>query len=213
MLNNTYEVFKGIKYAESKRFQNSKLLNFSTNNNMNSYGTICPQPYNPLDSWFSTKTQSITQNEDCLYLNIWKSSSSNDKKPVMILIHGGGFVNGHGSAELNCPEFFVQNNDCIVVTFNYRLGAFGFLDLSDYGKNIGLYDQFNAIKWVHKNIEKFDGDTNNITLAGQSAGAMSIHALLKLPNVKSYIQKAILMSGVFQGPSVSLYLVYENDFT
>ncbi|WP_180542071.1 carboxylesterase family protein [Staphylococcus haemolyticus] len=204
MSDNTYEVFKGIKYAESKRFRNSKLLNF-TFTKSNSYGSICPQPYNPLDSIFSTKSQILTQSEDCLYLNVWKNVSPNEKKPVMIWIHGGGFVNGHGSAELNTPDLFVQNNDCIVVTFNYRLGAFGFLDLSDYGVydiNVGLYDQLNAIKWVHKNIKKFGGDPNNITLAGQSAGAMSIQALLKIPELNNYVQKAILMSGVFQGPRV-----------
>ncbi|WP_141764487.1 carboxylesterase family protein, partial [Staphylococcus sp. HMSC62A08] len=158
----------------------------------NSYGKICPQPHNPFNSIFSTERQKLTQSEDCLYLNIWKNSSQNAKKPVMVWVHGGGFVNGHGSAEVNLPNVFVQNNDCIVVTFNYRLGAFGFLDLSSYGDydvNIGLYDQLNAIKWVYQNIKKFGGDPENITLAGQSAGAMSIQALLKIPDMKKYIKK------------------------
>ncbi|MBC9873921.1 carboxylesterase family protein [Macrococcoides bohemicum] len=214
MVETTYEVFKGIKYAEAKRFKKSKLLKFTSINN-NLYEKICFQPHNPINELFSTKKQSFHQSEDCLYLNIWKNSSPTEKKPVMIWVHGGGFVNGHGNAEINCPDIFVQSNDCIVVTFNYRLGAFGFLDLSNYGDydiNVGLYDQLNVIKWVNENIIKFGGDPNNITLAGQSAGSMCIQALLKLPDITNYVQKAILMSGVFQGPRVDEMKRIGKDF-
>lgn len=195
-----YTVFKGIKYATSKRFKKSKIKPFKKFNNVE-IGYIAPQPHNPIEKIFSISDVSYKQSEDCLYLNIWRSTSSNKKKPVMIWIHGGGFINGHGNLDINSPEIFVQNHDCIVVTINYRLGAFGFLDLSDFGDfdiNVGLSDQINAIRWVTKYIQLFDGDPNNITLAGQSAGAISIHALLMMPEVEKLVHKSILISGTFQ---------------
>ena len=90
----------------------------------------------------------------------------------------GSFLQGHGTAELYCPEHIVEQENIIVVTFNYRLGALGYLDWSYFNQHLnynnGISDQINVLRWVHQYIEHFGGDSNNVTLMGQSAGSMSI---------------------------------------
>lgn len=91
-----------------------------------SFKSIPPQPYNKLETFFSSHAQLFNQSEDCLYLNIWCQNNQYNNKPVIIYFYGGGFVNGHGSQELYTPEHIVARHDVIVITFNYRLGALGF---------------------------------------------------------------------------------------
>jgi len=144
--------------------------------------------------------------EDCLYLNIFKPKNvaENEKLPVFVWIHGGGFTSGSGTLPLYSGENFVKNN-VIYVSINYRIGIFGFFahpDLSKESKegisgNYGILDQIEALKWINENIEKFSGDKNNITIAGQSAGAYSVNALMVSPKAKGLFQKAVLLSGGF----------------
>lgn len=138
--------------------------------------------------------------EDCLYLNIWTPAHSAGKKlPVLFYIHGGGFFNGY-SYELEFDGEHVAKNGIILVTANYRMGAFGFFaheklfsPLHPFG-NQGLEDQLMALKWVHENIAAFGGDPDLITIAGQSAGGMSVQCLMASPLAKGLFRGAILMS-------------------
>ncbi|MGH2510517.1 MAG: carboxylesterase/lipase family protein, partial [Ktedonobacteraceae bacterium] len=140
--------------------------------------------------------------EDCLYLNIWSPQADEKKRPVMVWIHGGAFVVGSSSQPDYNGASFAQQGDVVVVTLNYRLGVLGFLQLGDLAGeeyasagNLGLLDQIAALKWVRDNIAAFGGDPHNVTIFGESAGAMSIGTLLAMPATKGLFQKAILESG------------------
>ncbi len=141
------------------------------------------------------------QGEDCLTANIWTRDTSG-KKPTMVYIYGGGYVSGGTADPLYHGENFVENNDVVMVSINYRLGPFGFLDLSEIGgkeyehsRNLGLLDQIAGLKWVKENIASFGGDPDNITVFGESAGASSIMRLMSSDLSKGLFQKAIIESG------------------
>lgn len=142
--------------------------------------------------------------EDCLYLNVWtpKPGKSNAKLPVTLWIHGGGYTAGWGfEPEMDGEEW--AKHGVVLVTFNYRLGVFGFFThplLSEESPNgvsgnYGMLDQIAALKWVKENIAQFGGDPDNITIMGQSAGAMSVQTLLASDLSKNLISKAIIQSG------------------
>ena len=145
------------------------------------------------------------QGEDCLYLNVWKAEdASAGKKPVMVYIHGGAFVAGSADMALfDCAELIRENPEVIVVTIQYRMGVFGYLHLShlpdgkDYpdAQNLGLLDQKMALKWVHENIAGFGGDPDNVTIWGESAGAISCVLLPLVKGSQQYFQKVISQSG------------------
>ncbi|TWX64150.1 carboxylesterase/lipase family protein [Colwellia demingiae] len=174
----------------------------------NNFGSIAPQLPNNNDLLMS---QALIENqsEDCLNLNIYSNKLSEDSPfegnkpcPVMVWIHGGGFTVGAGSLPIYEGSNLATATNCIVVTLNYRLGALGFLRLKDITKgevnstgNEGLEDQLLALQWLHKNIHHYGGDKNNITLFGESAGAMSIACLLAMPKAKGLFHKAIMQSG------------------
>jgi len=143
-----------------------------------------------------------TLNEDCLYLNVYRPSGTSKKKlPVFVWNHGGGNTGGAGR-DTN-PDKFVTRSDVVFVTINYRLGAMGWLDTpaleadnpDGSTASFGLLDQQAALRWVQKNIAAFGGDRNNVTLAGQSAGASNNCAQLASPGAKGLIDRAILHSG------------------
>ena len=139
--------------------------------------------------------------EDCLYANIWAPRTAR-RLPVIVWIHGGGFSNGSASMPLYWGDQLARRG-VVVVTFGYRLGPFGFLALpaltaesphhssGDYG----LLDQLAALQWVHRNIAAFGGDPGRVTIAGQSAGAMSVSVLMASPLAKGLFQRAIAESG------------------
>ncbi|XP_020714307.1 esterase B1 isoform X2 [Ceratitis capitata] len=137
--------------------------------------------------------------EDCLYLNVYaKQLKSDQPLPVMVWIYGGGFTIGEASRDIYAPDYFMER-DVVLVTLNYRVGALGFLSLNDPELNVpgnaGLKDQLLALRWVQENIANFNGDPNNITLFGESAGAASIHFLMLAPKAQGVFHKAILQSG------------------
>ena len=145
----------------------------------------------------------IEISEDCLYLNIWTpAESQNDKLPVMFYIHGGGDSTGFPHEPEHDGAYIAQHG-VIYVNVTYRLNVFGFLahpeltEESEYhaSGNYGLLDQLAALKWVHENIAYFGGDPENVTIFGQSAGAGNVHAHCTSPLSKSYINKAISVSG------------------
>jgi para-nitrobenzyl esterase len=140
--------------------------------------------------------------EDCLYLNIWSPGADQQKRPVMVYIHGGAFTLGSASDPWYDGTSFAANHNIVVVSLNYRLGILGFIYLKDlagadasYTGNCGLLDQIAALQWVRENIAAFGGDPDQVTVMGESAGAMSIGALLGMPEAKGLFQRAILQSG------------------
>ncbi|XP_055620726.1 acetylcholinesterase isoform X2 [Toxorhynchites rutilus septentrionalis] len=143
-------------------------------------------------------TQEIEGSEDCLYLNVYtpKVDSEGKPLPVMVFIHGGAFLFGSGNNDCYSPEYLLQEG-VVAVTLNYRLSSLGFLYLPSQGieGNAGLKDQLMALKWVNQNIAKFGGDSNNVTLFGESAGAASVHLHLLSENSRKYFHKAICQSG------------------
>ncbi|XP_053969307.1 esterase B1 isoform X1 [Anastrepha ludens] len=137
--------------------------------------------------------------EDCLYLNVFTKNINPDKpRPVMVWIYGGGFQIGEASRDMYSPDF-LMSKDIVLVTIAYRLGPFGFLSLDDPDVNIpgnaGIKDQILALRWVKENIAAFGGDTNNVTIFGESAGGASTHICILSEQSKGLIHKGIVMSG------------------
>jgi para-nitrobenzyl esterase len=133
--------------------------------------------------------------EDCLNLNVWTPEpTSGAALPVMVWIHGGAFVNGSGAVPTYDGTRFAGDG-VVLVTINYRLGVEGYLWLEDGTNNRGLLDQIAALEWVHENIAAFGGDPGNVTVFGESAGAMSIGALLASPRAEGLFHRAIVQSG------------------
>lgn len=164
------------------------------------YGAIAPQESFPLPG---LPDESEPQSEDCLFLNIFSPGLDGAPRPVMVWIHGGAFSMGSGSTQMYTTGTIASQGNIVLVTINYRLGALGFLNLDEVTKgkipstgNEGLQDQIAALRWVKKNIAAFGGDPENITVFGESAGAMSIGCLLNIPETCGLFERAILESPV-----------------
>jgi len=166
------------------------------------YGPDCMQQPFPGDA----APLGVTPAEDCLYANVWAPEAglkAGTKAPVMVWIYGGGFVNGGSSPAVYSGDRFARDG-VVLVSFNYRVGRFGFFahpalsaENADGGLlgNYALMDQIAALKWVRGNIAAFGGDPSNVTVFGESAGGMSIHALLTSPLAEGLFHKAIIQSG------------------
>ncbi|MBT2469821.1 carboxylesterase family protein [Streptomyces sp. ISL-66] len=144
--------------------------------------------------------------DDCLTLNIWTPAADGGRRPVLLWIHGGGFVSGSGSLPNYSGETFARDGDLVVVSINYRIGPLGYLYFGAEGQdgqddpeagNFWLTDQLAALRWVHENIARFGGDPGSITVAGQSGGAMSTAALAGHPEAQRLFQRVILQSPPF----------------
>lgn len=143
----------------------------------------------------------VDPDEDCLYLNVWSPAADEQRRPVMVWLHGGAFVSGAGSEGLYDGSAHATDGDVVLVTVNYRLGAFGFLHLAEHGGsefassgNCGLLDQVAALRWVRDNIAAFGGDPDNVTVFGESAGAISVGDLLVMPQARGLFHRAIIES-------------------
>ena len=140
--------------------------------------------------------------EDCLYLNVWTGSTSGkEKRPVFVWIYGGGFSSGSAACDVYDGKEYAKRG-IVFVSINYRVGALGFMahpELTKEGNgtsgNYGLMDQVAALKWVKENIAAFGGDPSKVTIAGQSAGSMSVNALIATPYAKGLFERAIAESG------------------
>lgn len=204
--NESIIAFKGIRYATANRFELPKeVTNWDGVYDAKEYGNCCYQPrsfYNEEENkkkYFYYKEfrkgETYTYSEDCLFLNIWipKNYQETENLPVIVYIHGGGYKGGCGH-ELHFDEPVWPLKDVIAITINYRLGPLGFACVDDVG-NFGLYDQVCALNWIKHNISSFKGDPNNITIMGQSAGAMSIQQLCMSSLTKGLFHKAVMSSG------------------
>jgi para-nitrobenzyl esterase len=197
-------VFRGIPYAAPPvgdlRWRAPRpALNWSGVRDASKLGHNCMQhqPYDDIDPFAAGVS------EDCLYLNVWTASlTPKAKRPVMVWIHGGGFWAGFGGEERHNGAPLAKKG-AVVVTLNYRLGPFGFLAHPALGDgsaqspvgNYGLLDQIAALEWVKRNIARFGGDPNRVTIFGESAGGMSVGSLIASPLAKGLFQRAILESG------------------
>ena len=136
----------------------------------------------------------VIPGEDCLNLNVWTPDASAAGLPVLVWIHGGSFMNGSGSVGAYDGAAFARDG-VVCVSINYRLAAEGFLFLDDGVANLGLLDQLAALRWVQENIAAFGGDPARVTVAGESAGAMSVTTLLSMPLAAGLFSQAIAQSG------------------
>ena len=168
-------------------------------------GPRCPQLGVGKGSFYEHEFYPVEEpmDEDCLYLNVWTpAQSTGEKLPVIFWVHGGAFMTGYGHSAHFDGEHFARQG-VILVTINYRLNIFGWMvhpELSAESENgvsgnYGLLDQIFALEWTRCNIAAFGGDPDNITIAGQSAGAMCVQALLTTPRTQGMVSKAILQSG------------------
>lgn len=168
-------------------------------------GPRCPQLGVGKGSFYEKEFYPVEEpmDEDCLYLNVWTPAQSTDEKlPVIFWVHGGAFLTGYGYSAHFDGEHFARQG-VILVTINYRINIFGWMvhpELTAESKhrssgNYGLLDQIFALKWTRRNIAAFGGDPENITIAGQSAGAASVQALLVTPLTRGMMSKAIMQSG------------------
>ena len=136
----------------------------------------------------------VIPGEDCLNLNVWTPDVNAAGLPVLVWIHGGSFMNGSGSVGAYDGTAFARDG-VVCVSINYRLAAEGFLFLDDGIANLGLLDQLAALRWVQENIAAFGGDPARVTVAGESAGAMSVTTLLSMPLAAGLFSQAIAQSG------------------
>jgi para-nitrobenzyl esterase len=160
-----------------------------------------PQPFYCWSEEFIAQVEPII--EDCLYVNVWTTAKpKSEKQPVFVWIYGGGLNSGSANCAIYDGEEMAKKG-VVFVSLNYRVGVFGFMahpELSkesghDASGNYGFLDQIAALKWVQKNIAAFGGDPNNVTIAGQSAGAFSVTAMIASPLAKGLFHKAIPQSG------------------
>jgi len=209
-------VFKGIPYAappvgERRWLPPAPVGPWAGVRPAKTFGAVAPQNIlepDPQNELLVAVTNALgsgerePQSEDCLYLNLWTPGTDDARRPVMFWIHGGGFSGGSGSSPQYEGSTLAKRGDVVVVTINYRLAPLGFLRLNEVtgGRipstgNEGLLDQTAALEWVRDNIAAFGGDPDNVTIFGESAGGMSVGALLGLPAAKGLFHRAIPQSG------------------
>lgn len=161
------------------------------------FGNSCPQGHHRVPGMAASGPRA----EDCLVLNIYTPGTDSGRRPVLLWIHGGGFTLGSGSELLYDGGHLAERGDVVVVTIHYRLGALGYAYFGKQGEawgasaNCGQLDQIEALKWVADSIGSFGGDSQNITVFGESAGASAVATLLAMPDAKGLFHKAILQSG------------------
>jgi para-nitrobenzyl esterase len=196
-------VFKGIPYAAppvgALRWKAPQPAAAWTGvRKADAFGARCPQVKVWDDIVFRDE-----MSEDCLYLNVWAPADAK-KLPVMVWIHGGGFIAGSGSEPRQDGER-MAGKGVVVVNLNYRMGVFGFFSHPDLTKesprhasgNYGMQDQIAALAWVKANIAAFGGDPGNVTIFGESAGSFAVSALMSSPAAKGLFHRVIGESGAF----------------
>ncbi len=192
-------VWKGIPYASEytgkHRFQSAKPCEkWEGVKKTYSFPLAAPQ----LPKKVCGIAEGVPTDENSLCINIWAPEQTEKLKPVMVWIFGGAFVSGDAGIDLYDGRRLALRENVIVISFNFRINALGFLDFSsvipEAESNVGLRDQVLALKWIYENIEAFGGDRENITIFGQSAGGHSVTTLLSIPSARKYIAKAIAMS-------------------
>lgn len=199
-------VFKGIPYAappvgDLRWRPPQPAAKWDGVRKADEFGHVCMQ---------QTRGNGPTPSEDCLYINVWTAAkSAAEKRPVIFWTYGGGFTSGSGS-EPRYDGTALAHKGVVVVTYNYRLGVFGFLAHPELTKesghnasgNYAMMDMAAALRWVQQNISNFGGDPNKVTIDGESAGAMLVSAMVGSPQGKGLFKRAIAQSGAWMGISI-----------
>lgn len=199
-LQNGIYQYLGVPYAEAhERFiRADKVTPWQGIRDATHYGAIAPQYL------FGTATPitDVATGNNNQNLNIWTPDiNKKAKKPVMVWLHGGGYVSGSGNEAWYNGENLAKKGDVVVVTVNHRLNVLGHLDLSAYGErykdsaNVGSIDMVDALRWINKNIENFGGAPKNVTIFGESGGGSKVLELMSVPSAKGLFHKAIVESG------------------
>lgn len=204
------DVFTGIRYAEPPagvRRWRDPIAAAAVQGEVDAtrFGPIAPQQLNPA----LNLGPDASQDEDCLFLNVWRPSGDSDTSlPVMVWLHGGAYTFGSSSQPIYDGAALVRTGDVVVVTVNYRIGALGFLDLSSFSTpdvpfdgNLALKDILLALHWVQRNIDAFGGDPDRVTVFGESAGGGLVTTLLATPSAEGLFHRAIAESS----PATSMY--------
>ena len=192
--------FRAIPYAWADRFRPPEpALPWAGVLDATQFGPAAPQEPSATDALLGVRDQ--VTSEDCLTLNVYTPAADDERRPVMVWIHGGGFTSGAGHLPYYNATKLAAESNVVVVTINYRLGVLGFLyldhlcpDLAGSGNN-GLRDQIAALEWVRDNVDAFGGDPSRVTIFGESAGGMSVATLLGAPAAQGLFHGAIAQSG------------------
>lgn len=197
MQRDKHQMFLRIPYAKAERFAlPEKVPSWS--------GTLdaTQKPEQPFQKVAPFVSGSTPESEDCLFLNVYTPKADGKKRAVMVWFYGGGFTQGTSYNALYNGQHLAEKCDVVVVAVNYRIGllGYGYFDhLNDASfsppPNLGLHDQLMALNWVKESIDCFGGDPDLVTVFGQSAGAMSINAMLACPQAKGLFKRAICQSG------------------
>ena len=194
--------FRGIPYAEApsghRRFRPpSPMPRWAGVRDARDFMPACPQ----VVERDPTENNNSVMSEDCLGLNVWTPGTDGARRPVMVFIHGGAFIEGSARNSWYDGAALAHLGNIVIVTLQYRLGALGFLELGQIGGNefsasgnLGILDQVAALQWVKKNITAFGGDPANVTLFGESVGATSAAILMTMPSARGLFHKVILES-------------------
>src|ERR1700686_3701678 len=204
--------YKGIPYGDTTtgrgRFQPpQKAKPWTGVRSSMQYGRVCPQ--GPRGTWNEDEESWLfcyddgVQGEDCLRVNLWTPGmNDHQKRPVMVWLHGGGFVSGSCQEHRSYDgERLSRRGDVVVVSFNRRLGPLGFLNLAPYGEkyassaHLGMLDIIMALEWVRDNVANFGGDPGKVTIFGQSGGGGKVGTLMAMPSAKGLFHRAICQSG------------------
>jgi len=207
---NGVRVFKGIPFAAppigNLRWKAPQpVVPWTGVRAADAFGAWCLQePYPDGSAYVSAGvTRDKPGSEDCLYLNVWTAAGAGEKRPVMVWIHGGAWTRGSGAASAGSDGAALARKGVVVVTTNYRLGAFGFLAHPELtaespqhaSGNFAILDHVAALRWVQKNIAAFGGDPGRVTIFGESAGSWSVNTVQATPLAKGLFHCAIGQSG------------------
>lgn len=216
------QVFRGIPFARSPvgelRWRAPlRLPRWRGVRDATQFGAACVQPPSPQTSIYYNVPPAMS--EDCLFLNIWAPENARNA-PVFVWIHGGSLVSGAGSSSYYDGARLAERG-IMVVSINYRLGALGYLahpglsaeSRRNISGNYGLMDQIEALRWIRRNIGAFGGDANNVTIAGESAGALSVMYLMAAPDARGLFHRAIAQSAYMITAPVLRNNPYEGAFS
>ena len=205
----TVRVYRGVRYAattEGRRFERAvDPQPWTAPANGSEFGSDCPQPVPGDVPVFASWANPRGMSEDCLFLNVWTRGKAGDggKRPIMVWLHGGGYVTGSGSSHGYDGSRLAERGDVVVVTLNHRLNAFGYSHLAaasddpryaDAG-NLGSLDIIKALQWVRDHADALGADAGNVTIFGESGGAAKVSTLMGMADAQGLFHRAIAQSG------------------